>query len=301
MLPHHLEIKTEEEREPPLPPSAAPDVAASLPITIIDARHNWLGENLRAVWEYRELLFLLVWRDVAVRYKQTVLGIGWAVLQPLLTMVVFSAVFGSFAKIPSDGVPYPVFAYTALLPWSYFSGALTRSGNSLVGNANLISKVFFPRLLVPLAAALAGLVDFAVAFVILLGLMVFYGIRPTATLWALPLFLLLAFATALGAGLWLSALNVKYRDVGYLLPFIVQIWMYASPVAYPSSIVPDRFRVLFGLNPMAGVIEGFRAALLGTRTLDWSLLAASLLIVAVLLFTGALYFNRSEEMFADVV
>lgn len=274
---------------------------AAPPVILIDAAPGWLSQNLRAVWQYRELLYFLVWRDVKVRYKQTVIGAGWAVLQPLLTMVVFSAVFGGFARIPSDGVPYPIFAYTALLPWNLFAGALSRSGASLVGSANLITKVYFPRLVVPLSAALAGLVDFAIAFVILLGMMVFYGVRPTWLVVSLPLFLLLALAAALGVGLWLAALNVRYRDVGYVIPFLMQIWMYASPVVYPSSLVPERLRLLFGLNPMAGVIEGFRAALLGTGSLDWSLLAASVAVVVVLLVTGAMYFSRTEETFADVV
>lgn len=263
--------------------------------------HGWVSVNLGDLWEYRELLYFLVWRDVKVRYKQTVLGAGWAILQPLLTMIVFSAVFGSFAKVPSDGVPYPIFAYVALLPWNYFSGAFSRVGTSLVGSSNLISKVYFPRLVIPIAATFAGLVDFAIAFVILLGMMVYYGIRPTLMVWTLPLFLLLAFASALGVGLWLAALNVRYRDVGYLIPFLVQIWMYASPVAYPSSIVPERLRLFYGLNPMAGVIEGFRAALLGTGVLDGGLVAASSAIVVLLVLSGALYFRRTEKTFADVI
>lgn len=263
--------------------------------------HGWVSVNLGDLWEYRELLYFLVWRDVKVRYKQTVLGAGWAILQPLLTMIVFSAVFGSFAKVPSDGVPYPIFSYVALLPWSYFSGAFSRVGTSLVGSSNLISKVYFPRLVIPIAATFAGLVDFAIAFVILLGMMVYYGIRPTLMVWTLPLFLLLAFASALGVGLWLAALNVRYRDVGYLIPFLVQIWMYASPVAYPSSIVPERLRLFYGLNPMAGVIEGFRAALLGTGVLDGGLVAASSAIVVLLVLSGALYFRRTEKTFADVI
>jgi lipopolysaccharide transport system permease protein len=270
-------------------------------ITVIEPRKHGLAIDFRALWQYRELLYFLVWRDVKVRYKQTVLGVGWAILQPLLTMVVFSAVFGGFAKIPSDGVPYPIFAYVALLPWNYFAGAFSRSGQSLVNSANLITKVYFPRLIIPISAALAGLVDFAVAFVILLGMMLFYGIRPTPALWTLPLFILLALITALAVGLWLAALNVKYRDVGYIIPFLAQLWLYASPVAYPTSLVPERWRLLFSLNPMAGVIDGFRWALLGTATLDWRVLAISCLIVVVILFSGLAYFNRTEEVFADVI
>ncbi len=270
-------------------------------VALIEPARGWWRLDLRALWEYRELLYFLVWRDVKVRYKQTVLGVAWAVLQPLLTMVVFSAVFGSFAKIPSDGVPYPIFAYVALLPWNYFSGAFSRSGQSLVGSANLITKVYFPRLIVPISAALAGLVDFAIAFVILLGMMLFYGIRPTAALWTLPLFILLAIVTALAVGLWLAALNVKYRDVGYIIPFLAQLWLYASPVAYPTSLVPERWRLLYSLNPMAGVIDGFRWALLGTATLDWRVLAVSTLIVLLILLSGLAYFNRTEETFADVI
>ena len=268
---------------------------------VIKPMHGWVSLQLRDLWQYRELLYFLVWRDVKVRYKQTILGAGWAIIQPLLTMVVFSVVFGGFAKIPSDGVPYPIFAFAGLLPWNYFAGAFSRAGNSLVGSANLITKVYFPRLVIPIAATLAGLVDFAVAFLILLGMMLYYGIRPTAVIWALPLFLLLALACALAIGLWLAALNVRYRDVSYLIPFLVQIWMYASPVAYPSSLVPDRWRALYGLNPMAGVVEGFRSALLGTTSLDWTMLALSVCIVIVLLISGGFYFRRTERTFADVV
>ena len=275
-------------------------VAAS-ELTVIEPRQHWFAIDLKALWQYRELLFFLVWRDVKVRYKQTVLGLGWAILQPLLTMVVFSAVFGGFAKIPSDGVPYPIFAYVALLPWNYFAGAFSRSGQSLVNSANLITKVYFPRLIVPISAALAGLVDFAVAFVLLLGMMLFYGIRPTAALWTLPLFILLALVTALAVGLWLSALNVKYRDVGHVIPFLAQLWLYASPVAYPTSLVPERWRLFYSLNPMAGVIDGFRWALLGTAALDWRVLAISTVIVLLILFSGLAYFNRTEDIFADVI
>ena len=269
--------------------------------TVIDSSHAWWGSQLQAVWEYRELLYFLVWRDLKVRYKQTALGAGWAILQPFLTMVVFSAIFGAFAKIPSEGLPYPIFAFTALLPWSYFANSFGRAGNSLVGSANLITKVYFPRLIIPLSAILAGLVDFAVAFVILLGMMIFYGVHFTAMLWYLPLFMLLAMACALGVGLWLSALNVKYRDVGYLIPFLTQIWMYASPIAYPTSLIPPGLRLLYSLNPLVGVIEGFRFALLGTGSLNNAGLWLSAGIALIVLFSGLVYFQRTEETFADVV
>ncbi len=275
--------------------------SSSLVHTRVAPTHGWAFLHLRELWEYRELLYFLVWRDVQVRYKQTALGVGWAILQPFLTMVVFSAIFGAFAKIPSDGVPYPIFAYAALLPWNYFAGAFSRAGTSLVNSANLISKVYFPRLVIPIAAAAAGLVDFALSFVVLLGMMVFYDIRPTVMIWTLPFFLLLALAGALGVGLWLAALNVRYRDVNYIIPFLVQLWMYASPVAYPSSMIPAQWRPLYGLNPMAGVIEGFRMALLGTASLDWTILALSACITLVLLISGALYFRRTERSFADVI
>lgn len=279
-----------------IPPALIPT-----PVTVIDASRGWLGTELAAMWQYRELMYFLVWRDVKVRYKQTVLGAGWAILNPLLTMAVFSAIFGNFAKIPSEGVPYPIFAFVALLPWNFFAGAIGRAGNSLVGSANLITKVYFPRLIVPIAATLSGLVDFAIAFVILLLMMLAYGIRPGVLLWTLPLYMVLALMSALGAGLWLAALNVKYRDVGYVIPFLVQIWMYVSPVAYPSSIVPAQWRFLYGLNPMTGVIEGFRVALLGTSTVDGLTLGISIGVVAVILVTGLIYFQQTEETFADVV
>jgi lipopolysaccharide transport system permease protein len=257
--------------------------------------------DLNVIWYYRELLYFLIWRDVKVRYKQTVIGAGWAILQPLMTMVIFSVVFGSFARIPSDGLPYPIFTFAALLPWIFFAQAIGRSGISLVGSANLISKIYFPRLIIPLSAAVAPLVDLAFAFVILLGMMAWFGVAPTWGVLALPLFLLLALVTALAAGLWLSALNVRYRDIGYTIPFLIQIWMYASPVAYPVSIVPERWRLLYSLNPMAGVIEGFRWALLGTGSLDIGVMVVSAVVVIMLLLSGLVYFRIAERTFADVV
>ena len=271
-------------------------------MTIIIQPHTRLFHlDLRAVWDYRELLFFLVWRDIKVRYKQTLIGAAWAILQPLLTMVIFTIVFGTFAKIPSDGLPYSIFAYAALLPWQYFAQAISHSSDSLVSSANLITKVYFPRLIMPLAAAVAPLVDFAIAFVILLGMLVWFGIAPTWGVLALPLFLLLALVTALAVGLWLSALNVTYRDVRYTIPFLVQFWLYASPVAYPVSLVPERWRLLYSLNPMAGVIEGFRWALLGKASPDFGVMAVSTAVVLALLLGGLVYFTRMERTFADVV
>ena len=274
--------------------------AQEMPTITIRPSRGWVALNLRDLWEYRELLYFLTWRDIKVRYKQTILGAAWAVLQPFLTMVVFSIFFGRLAQVPSDGIPYPIFAYCALVPWSYFAGALDRAGNSLVGSANLITKVYFPRLAIPTSAVLAGLLDFAIAFVVLLGMMLYYGIVPTAAILTLPLFLLLAIATALAVGLWLSALNVQYRDVRYTIPFLTQFWLFATPVAYSSTLVPERWRALYGLNPMAGVVEGFRWALLGKEP-PGPLMAVSVIVVILLLIGGLYYFRRMEKTFADVV
>jgi len=271
------------------------------PVIVIRPSRGWVSLRLRDLWEYRELLYFLVWRDVKVRYKQTVLGAAWAILQPFLTMVVFSIFFGRLAGVPSDGIPYPVFAYTALLPWQLFAHALTESGNSLVANQQLITKVYFPRLVIPISAVLAGLVDFSIAFVVLLGMMLYYGIVPTTATLTLPLFLLLAIATALAVGLWLSALNVQYRDVRYTIPFLTQFWLFATPIAYSSSLVPERWRALYGLNPMAGVVEGFRWALLGKSGGVGPLVIVSALVVSVLLVGGLVYFRRMEKTFADIV
>lgn len=257
--------------------------------------------NLREIWAYRELLYFLTWRDVKVRYKQTAIGAAWAVLQPLLTMVVFSVIFGALMRVPSEGLPYPVFAYAALLPWNFFAGALTRASSSLVNDASLITKVYFPRLLLPVSAVLSLTLDFGIAFVILLAMMAWYGIVPGVGLLTLPLFLLLAFTTALGCGLWLSALNVRYRDIAYVTPFLIQIWFFITPVAYPSSIVPERWRVLYGLNPMAGVVEGFRWALLDTATAPGATIVVSTAVVVVLFLGGVFCFRRMEPGFADVV
>jgi lipopolysaccharide transport system permease protein len=277
------------------PPVGAPDVL------VIRPSRGWLKLNLGELWNYRELLYFLVWRDVKVRYKQTALGAAWAILQPFMTMVVFSVFFGRLAKMPSDGVPYPVFAFTALLPWQLFANALAESSNSLVGSQNLITKVYFPRLVIPIAGVLAGLVDFAIAFVVLLALMWYFGIVPTAAVELLTMLVLLAITQAIAGGLWISALNVKYRDVRYTIPFLTQFWMFATPVAYPSSLVPGRWRALFGLNPMAGVVEGFRWALLGKAHGPGPLLIVSIAAVVVLLIGGLMYFRKTEATFADIV
>ena len=275
--------------------------ARSLRVTTIRRSGSWVSLRLGELWEYRELLFFLVWRDVKIRYKQTALGAAWAVLQPFFTMVVFSIVFGRLAGLPSDGVPYPVFTYSALLPWQLFAFALGESSNSLVAHQRLISKVYFPRLIIPLSAVGVGVVDFAVSFVVLLGLMAYYGIAPTWALWTVPFWAALAVTSALGVGLWLSALNVKYRDVRYTLPFVTQIWMFASPVAYASSLVPESWRPWYALNPMVGVIDGFRWALLGTADPPIVTLVVSLAAVSTILLTGLIYFRRTERTFADLV
>lgn len=257
--------------------------------------------RLAELWDYRELFYFLTWRDIKVRYKQTAFGAAWAVLQPFLTMVVFSLFFGSLAGIPSGGVPYPVFAFAALVPWTFFATAVALAGNSLVEQERILAKVYFPRLIVPAAAVLACLVDFAIAFVVLLVMMLVYGIVPTAAILTLPFFVLLAALTALAVGLWLSALNVLYRDVRYVIPFLVQLWLFISPVAYPSSLVPEPWDAVYGLNPMAGVIDGFRWALLSEAEPPGPLLAVSVVTIAALLAGGLLYFRRMERSFADVV
>jgi lipopolysaccharide transport system permease protein len=277
------------------------DVEQPEPITRIQPSRGWASLKLRELWACRELLYFLTWRDIKVRYKQTALGAAWAIIQPFFTMLIFTFSFSKLAKIPSDGLPYPLFCYAAMTPWSFFANGLTQSSNSLVGNANLIRKVYFPRLTIPIATVLSGIVDFLLAFALLLAMMAWYGTRPTANLVFLPLFLLLALTTALGVGLWLSALNVEYRDVRYVVPFLTQFWMLATPIAYPSSLLGDPWRTLFGLNPMTGVVEGFRWALLGGRQPPGRLLLASSLTSLALLIGGAFYFRRMEKTFADVV
>jgi lipopolysaccharide transport system permease protein len=256
--------------------------------------------DLKELWEYRELLCTFISRDIKVRYKQTALGAAWAIIQPLFMMIMFTLAFGRLAKIPSEGLPYPLFSYAALLPWTLFAEGITRSTNSMISNANIMTKVYFPRLIMPISGILSPLVDFTIAFVILLGMMLYYGFVPTINILFLPAFILLGLATSLGVGLWLSALNVQYRDFQYTVPFLIQMWLFASPVVYPSSLLPEPYRTLFGLNPMAGVIEGFRWALLGTAPPS-DLIAVSALMVVALLISGAFYFKRMEKTFADVV
>jgi lipopolysaccharide transport system permease protein len=277
----------------------------NIPHVVIEPTRGWASLGLRDVWAYRELLYFLVWRDVKVRYKQTVLGILWVVLQPVVSMAIFTVLFGILLKVPSGDVPYPAFALAGLLPWNYFSQALTRSSTSVVNSSHLITKIFFPRLVIPLSGVLSSLVDFAIAFGVLVCLMLVYGIVPTTRLFILPALILLAIVTALGFGLWLSALNVRYRDINYLLPFLVQIWMYLTPVVYGSNLVPARFRFLLSLNPMTGVVEGFRWALFGPAAvgdyLSAPLLGLSVGISLLVLISGAFFFRRTERTFADII
>ena len=268
---------------------------------MIEPVRGWIPVELRELWEYRELIFFLAGRDIKVRYRQTALGVAWAVLQPFSTMVVFSLFFGRLGAIPSDGLPYPLFSFAGLVPWSFFAYGLTETSNSVVGSQQLITKVYFPRLVIPLATILAGVVDFAIALVILLVMMLSYGVAPTIrVVWIVPM-MLLVVVSALGVGLWLSALNVKYRDVRYALPFLSQLWLFATPIAYPSSLLNPTWRPVYALNPMVGVIEGFRWALLGTRTTPGPMLLVSALAALALLIGGAIYFRRMEATFADII
>jgi lipopolysaccharide transport system permease protein len=280
-----------------------PSVSASSEpsVTVIEPPRGWQSLGLGELWAYRELLYFLTWRDVKVRYKQTALGAAWAIIQPLSTMVVFSLFFGRLAKLPSEGVPYPLFSFAALVPWTFFSNGLTNAANSVVASQNLVSKIYFPRIAIPIATVLAGALDFALAFVLLLGLMLYYhvGLTPRA-LWILPLSLL-ALVTSLGVGFWLSALNVQYRDVRYTVPFLAQLWLFATPIAYPSSLLSEPWRTIYGLNPMVGVVEGFRWALLGTSTGPGAMIWASSAAALVIAIGGALYFRRMEQTFADIV
>ncbi len=286
-------------QDAPLPATIAQDDDDS--VTILRPSRGWVSLNLRELWQYRELLYFLAWRDIKVRYKQTVIGASWAIIQPFFTMVVFSLFFGRLARIPSDDVPYPIFAYAALVPWTFFANGLSQSSDSLVGSANLLRKVYFPRLVIPISAVLSGVIDFVLAFIVLLGMMLAYGIAPTVNVLWLPLFLLLAMVTALGAGLWLSAMNVQFRDVRYAVPFLIQLWLFATPIAYPSSLLGEPWRTLYGLNPMAGVVEGFRWALLGVNTAPGPIILVSALAALAQLAVGAYYFRRVEKTFADVV
>jgi len=274
----------------------------SNPLLILQASQGWAALQLGEIWRYRELLGFLIWRDIKVRYKQTVLGVLWAILQPVMTMVIFSAFFGELAKVPSDGVPYYLFAYCGLVPWALFSGGLSRSVGSLVSNSNLIKKIYFPRLLIPISSVVGGVIDFALAFFVLIVLLILAGFFPTLNILWLPYFILLAIITALGVGLWLSAMNVQFRDVNYIIPFIVQSWLYITPIAYPSSLIHNEvLRALYSLNPMVGVVEGFRWALLGTQ-IDLGLTVfISSGVALFLLITGLFYFRRMERTFADVI
>jgi len=290
-------LQKTEERE--IAPNGKID---TYPVIRIKPSPRWVSLQLNVLWEYRELLYFLVWRDIKVRYKQTILGATWAIIQPFLTMVVFSLFFGRLAGIPSDGIPYPIFSYAALVPWTFFSNGLQNSSQSLVLGANLIKKIYFPRLLMPTAAVVGGIVDFGLSFAVLLLMMVYFGIVPTVNAIWLPVFLLLALITSLGVGLWLSAMNVQFRDVRYIVPFLTQFWMFATPIAYPSSLIENPLlRAIYGINPMTGVVEGFRWALLGTDNPPGATIVVSFVVAVILLFTGAFYFRRTEKSFADVV
>jgi len=270
-------------------------------VIVVKPSKGWISLKLKELWEYRELLYFMAWRDIKVRYKQTVLGAAWAIIQPFFTMVVFSIFFGKLAGVPSDGLPYPIFAYAALVPWTFFANGLNQSSNSLVGNANLIKKVYFPRLVVPISSVISGLVDFVLAFIVLLGMMLVYGIFPTINIVWLPFLLLLTLVSGLGVGLWLSAMNVQFRDVRYTVPFLTQFWLFATPIAYPSSLLSEPWRTIYGINPMVGVVEGFRWALLGADTAPGPIIIVSSLVALGLLVGGGFYFRRMEKTFADVI
>ncbi len=278
-----------------------PTVVDNLPLTRRQPSKGWAWPRVRELWEYRELLYFFAWRDIKVRYRQTVMGALWAIIQPLITMVIFSLIFGRLAKIPTDGLPYPVFSFAALVPWTFFANTITQASTSLVVNANMIKKIYFPRLALPIATVLAGVVDFVLAFIVLLGIMLYYGLVPTLHVLWLPFFLLLALVTSLGASLWLSAMNVQFRDVRYTVPVIIQVWLFVTPVAYPGSLLEEPWRTLYGLNPMAGVVEGFRWALLGTDTAPGPMIIVSSLAALTLFVSGAFYFRRMEQSFADVL
>lgn len=269
---------------------------------VIEPPSGWQPLSLQDLWTYRELLYFLTWRDIKVRYKQTLLGAAWAILQPLLTMVIFSFIFGELAHLPSEGVPYPIFTYTALLPWQLFVFALNSSSNSLVASQNLISKVYFPRLIIPLSSVLAGVVDFGIAFFVLVGMMLYYKVEFSLVgMILLPIFTLLALTTAIAVGLWLSALNVRYRDVRYVVPFLTQLWFYATPIAYTSSLIPEKWRWIYSLNPMTGVVEGFRWGVLGKSVLDPFSVLISVVAVFAILISGLIYFKHMEDVFADII
>jgi lipopolysaccharide transport system permease protein len=282
--------------------SVAPiELSSEVPVIRVQPSRGWNSLRLDELWEYRELLFFMIWRDVKVRYKQTLLGAAWAIIQPVFTMIVFSLFFGRLAKIPSDGIPYPLFSLAALVPWTFFAQGLTQSADSLVGNQNLIRKIYFPRLVIPVSVVSGGLVDFCFGFAMLSCMMATYHVHLTPRILLVPAFVLLAYTTALGVGLWLSALNVKYRDVKYVVPFLIQVWMFSTPIAYSSTLLNERWRAVYGINPMAGVVEGFRWALLGARVAPGPMLVVSAAVCLTLLLGGAFYFRRMEKTFADVV
>ena len=270
-------------------------------VQVIEPRSGWRPIDFRELWQYRDLLYFLVWRDIKVRHAQSVLGVAWAIIQPVFFMIVFTIIFGKLVKVSSDGAPYAIFSYTALVPWTYFSTAFTEAADSLIRNSNMLSKVYFPRLIMPLAAILGKLFDFSIALLLVFGLMAWFKIAPTVWVMTLPLLVLLMMLTATGLGMWFTALAVQYRDVKYGMSFGVQLLMYAAPVVYPTSLIPDQYRLLYGLNPMVGVIEGFRSALLGTNPMPWDLLAVGSITAVVIAIGGALYFRRMERIFADVV
>ncbi len=282
-------------------PGPDPRQSESLAVLRIESSRGWVSLGLRELWHYRELIYFFIWRDIKVRYKQTVLGGLWAILQPFFTMLIFSVFFGRLAKIPSDSVPYPLFAFAALVPWQFFANGLTQSSTSLVASSNLVAKVYFPRLALPISKVLSGVVDFLLAFAMLIVLMVYYGVKPTYHVFWLPFFFLLALTTALGVSIWFSALHVQFRDVQHAIPFVVQAWLFATPVAYPSSLLSEPWRTVYGINPMVGVVEGFRWALLGTNTAPGPIIAVSSTVSIALLVSGAFYFRRLEKVFADIV
>jgi lipopolysaccharide transport system permease protein len=280
----------------------SPEATSQSPETVLIRPSTGLAAlNLSDLWTYRELVLFMIWRDLKVRYKQTLLGASWAVIQPVLTMLVFNYVFGTVAKVPTDGVPYPIFSYTGLLPWGLFVTALNTASRSLTANQNMITKIYFPRLVLPLASVLAGVVDFAIAFVVLIMMLIFYKVTPTPAVWTLPLFLVLALVTALGTALWLSSINVQYRDVNYVLPFLTQLWLFLTPVAYSSSVISEKWQIAYALNPMAGVVNGFRWALLGTDTGPSVTMAISTAIALIVLVSGLFYFRSMERTFADTI
>jgi lipopolysaccharide transport system permease protein len=267
----------------------------------IEPSRGWVSLRLKELWTYRELFYFFVWRDIKIRYKQTVLGASWAIIQPLMTMVIFSLFFGRLANMPSDGIPYPIFSYAGLVPWTFFANGLLQSSNSLVNNSNMIKKIYFPRLVLPISSVFSGIIDFGLAFVVLLLMMAYFQIYPTVNVTWLPFFILLAFVTSLGVGFWFSAMNAQFRDIRYIVPFVVQAWLFITPIAYPSSLLSEPWKTLYGLNPMAGVVEGFRWALLGTDTAPGSITIVSTIMAVLILISGVFYFRRMEKTFADVI